>query len=63
VAALDALSTSELLQEADQAPVDAVLASLIVDPVTEIERAQGDIDVIEVDDDDDDDDDDDSVRD
>jgi len=52
VAALDALSTSQLLQEADQALVDAVLASLIVDPVTEIEQAQGDIDVIEVDDDD-----------
>ncbi len=51
VAALDALSTSELLQEADQALVDAVIDSLIEEPVEEIEHAEGDVDVIEVDDD------------
>jgi hypothetical protein len=49
VAALDALSTSELLQEPDQDLVDAVLDSLIEEPVEEIEEAAGDVDVIEVD--------------
>ena len=48
VAALDALSTSELLQEPDQALVDAVIDSLIELPVEEIE-ASGDVEVIEID--------------
>lgn len=47
VAALDALSTSELLQEADQALVDAV----IDEPVEVIERAEEEVEVIEVGDD------------
>ncbi len=51
VAALDALSTSELLQGPDQALVDAVIDSLIEEPVEEIEQSQGDVNVIEVGDD------------
>lgn len=51
VAALDALSTSELLQEADQALVDAVLDSIIEEPVEVIEQAEEEVEVIEVGDD------------
>jgi len=50
VAALDALSASELLQEADQSLVDAVIDSLIEQPVEAIEQAEGEISVVEVDD-------------
>lgn len=50
VAALDALSASELLQEEDQALVDAVIDALIEEPVEAIEQAGGDVDVVEVDD-------------
>ena len=49
VAALAALSTSELLQEPDQNLVDAVIDSLIEVPVEEIEEAAGEVDVIEID--------------
>jgi hypothetical protein len=49
VAALGALSTSELLQEPDQNLVDAVLDSIIEAPLDEIEEAAGDVDVVEVD--------------
>lgn len=49
VAALEALSTSELLQEPDQDLVDAVIDSLIEEPVEEIEEVHGDVEVIEVD--------------
>lgn len=49
VAALDALSTSDLLQEADQTLVDAVIDSLIEEPVDVIEQAEGDVEVVEVD--------------
>ena len=49
VAALDALSTSELLQEPDQNLVDAVIDSLIEEPVEEIEDAIGEVEVIEID--------------
>ena len=49
VAALEALSSSELLQEPDQNLVDAVIDSLIEEPVDEIEEAGGDVDVIEID--------------
>jgi len=49
VAALDALSTSELLQEPDQNLVDAVIDSLIEEPVEEIEEAAGEVEVIEID--------------
>lgn len=48
VAALEALSTSELLQEADQALVDAVIDSLLEGPVQEFESLDGDVEVIEV---------------
>jgi hypothetical protein len=48
VAALAALSTSELLQEADQALVDAVIDSIIEEPVEVIEQAEGEVEVIEV---------------
>ena len=48
VAALDALSASELLQEPDQALVDAVIDSLIAEPVEAIEQAEGEVDVIEI---------------
>ncbi len=50
VAALAALSTSELLQEPDQALVDAVIDSLIEEPVEEFEAYDGEVEVIEVDD-------------
>ena len=52
VAALAALSTSELLQQPDQELVDAVIDSLLEEPVEEIEQiehAGGDVEVIEVD--------------
>ncbi len=49
VAALDALSTSELLQESDQDLVDAVIDSLIEAPVEEIEGVGGEAEVIEID--------------
>lgn len=48
VAALEALSTSELLQEADETLVDAILDSIIQDPVEVIEQAEGEVEVIEV---------------
>jgi len=51
VAALAALSTSELLQEADQDLVDAVIDSIIEEPVEVIEQAEGDVEVIDVGDD------------
>ncbi len=43
VAALAALSTSELLQEADHALVDAVIDSIIEEPVEVIEQAEGEV--------------------
>jgi hypothetical protein len=49
VAALDALSLSELLQEPDQMLVDAVIDSLIEDPIEEIEGALGEVEVVEID--------------
>ena len=49
VAALAALSASELLQEADQDLVDAVIDSLIEEPVGHIEQGDADVIVIEVD--------------
>lgn len=49
VAALDALTTSELLQDPDENLVDAVIDSLIEEPVDEIEDAGGEVDVIEID--------------
>ena len=50
VAALAALSTSELLQGADQDLVDAVIDSIIEEPVEVIEQLEEDVEVIEVDD-------------
>jgi hypothetical protein len=49
VAALEALSTSELLQEPDQNLVDAVIDSLLEEPVEEIEESLGEVDVVEID--------------
>ena len=49
VAALGALSTSELLQAPDQDLVDAVIDSLIEEPIEEIEEAAGEVEVIEID--------------
>jgi ribosome assembly protein YihI (activator of Der GTPase) len=49
VAALAALSGSELLQEEDQQLVDAVLDSVLEEPLEEIEAAGDDVSVIEVD--------------
>ena len=49
VAALAALSTSELLQEPDQNLVDAVIDSLLEQPVGEIDQAGGDVEVVEID--------------
>ena len=49
VAALEALSTSELLQEPDQNLVDAVIDSLLEEPVDEIEEAVGEVEVVEID--------------
>lgn len=49
VAALEALSSSELLQQADQSLVDAVIDSLIEEPVEQIEETDGEVEVIEVD--------------
>ena len=51
IAALDALSDSELLQEQDQALVDAVIDSLLEEPLEEIEALGDDVEVVEVDDD------------
>lgn len=51
VAALEALSESELLQEPDQTLVDAVIDSLLEEPVEEIEALGDDVEVVEVDDD------------
>lgn len=49
LAALDALSESELLQLRDQALVDAVIDSLLEEPIEEIEELGGDTEVVEVD--------------
>ena len=49
VAALAALSESELLQQEDQELVDAVLDSVIEEPVEEIEAAGEDVEVVEAD--------------
>ena len=49
VAALAALSDSELLQEPDQALVDAVLDSILEDPIEEIEALGDEVEVVEVD--------------
>ncbi len=49
IAALDALSSSELLQEPDGMIVDAVLDSLLAEPVEQIEDGPGEVDVIEID--------------
>ncbi|MEJ7772998.1 MAG: hypothetical protein WKF51_13935 [Geodermatophilaceae bacterium] len=49
IAALDALSGSELLQEPDGIIVDAVLVSLLAEPVEQIEEGAGEVDVIEID--------------
>ena len=49
LAALDALSESELLQLPDQALVDAVIDSLLEEPIEEIEEHGGDTEVVEVD--------------
>lgn len=49
IAALDALSSSELLQEPDGMIVDAVLDSLLEEPVEQIEEGSGEVDVIEID--------------
>lgn len=49
IAALDALSGSELLQEPDGMIVDAVLVSLLAEPVEQIEEGAGEVDVIEID--------------
>jgi hypothetical protein len=49
VAALAALSDSELLQEPDQALVDAVLDSILEEPIEEIEALGEDVEVVEVD--------------
>lgn len=49
LAALDALGSSELLQEPDGMFVDAVLDSLLEEPVEQIEEGAGEVDVIEID--------------
>jgi hypothetical protein len=49
LAVLDALSDSELLQEPDQALVDAVIDAVLEEPVEEIESAESDVEVVEVD--------------
>ncbi|MEI4270559.1 hypothetical protein TEK04_02385 [Klenkia sp. LSe6-5] len=49
LAVLDALSDSELLQPPDQALVDAVLDTVLEEPVEEIETAESDVEVVEVD--------------
>jgi hypothetical protein len=49
IAALDALSASELLQQPDQVLVDAVIDSLISDAVEEFEGAGGAAEVFEID--------------
>lgn len=51
IAALDALSGSELLQKSDGMIVDAVLVSLLAEPVEQIEQGAGEVDVIEIDND------------
>lgn len=49
VAALAALSTSELLQAPDDALLDAVLDAVLEAPIEQIEDAGDDADVVEVD--------------
>lgn len=49
IAALDALSDSELLQSSDQALVDAVIDSLLEQLVERIEELGGDAEVVEID--------------
>lgn len=49
LAVLDALSDSELLQAPDQALVDAVIDSLLEEPLEEIEEIEDDAEVVEVD--------------
>ena len=49
VAALEALSTSELLQAPDDALLDAVLDAVLEGPVEQLEDAGGDAEVVEVD--------------
>ena len=49
LAALDALSESELLQLPGQILVDAVIDSLLEEPLEEIEEVGDDVEVIEVD--------------
>ncbi|PWJ50710.1 hypothetical protein SAMN06264364_12286 [Quadrisphaera granulorum] len=49
VAALQALSTSELLQAPDDALLDAVLDAVLAGPVEQIEEAGEEADVVEVD--------------
>jgi hypothetical protein len=53
LAALDALRASELLQAPDRDLLDAVIDSLIEEPVGEIEGLGSDADVVEVDSDED----------
>lgn len=53
LAVLDALSESELLQQPDQALVDAVLLVVLEDPVGQLEATESDdAEVVEVDSDD-----------
>ena len=54
LAALTALSDSELLQEPDQALVDAVIDSLLEEPLEELAALGDDVEVVEVDGDPDD---------
>ncbi len=49
IAALEALSSSELLQNPDQDLVDAVIDSLVEEPMERIAELAGDVEVIEVD--------------
>ncbi|MDK3256696.1 hypothetical protein [Blastococcus capsensis] len=49
LAVLDALSDSELLQDPDQSLVDAVLDSVLEEPIEEIESSGSDVEVVEVD--------------
>lgn len=48
IAALDAFGSSELLQEPDGMFVDAVLDSLLEEPVEQIEEGVGEVDVTEI---------------
>lgn len=49
IAALDALNGSDLLQKPDGMIVEAVLDSLLEEPMEEIEGGPGEVDVIEID--------------